>query len=211
MVNVLVVIPQTRDYERSIASVNALDEGQHDVTRLWLRDGDRPDRTPWQNLLAKERRARDVFLSGGYDLYLQIEDDVIVPPDLLLGLESVGADIAYALIVARHQHFWGPAVRLGPGDGGLQTFDSLPDVRRAVWGRVVPCMGCGLYATLIRRPVLEQLNFELRGSRASDWYLAQDAHAAGFTQMAHMGLLCGHIDGERVLWPDPNCYRVEAL
>lgn len=205
--DILVVVPQSRELERSIDSIYALDEGPHHVARLFLRDGDRPDRTPWQNLLAKERRARDVFLADGFDLYVQIEDDVIVPPDLITRLMGLNADIAYSLIVARHQHFWGVAKSLGPGDSGYVPYSPAD----GVFGQVVDCMGCGLYGTAIRRRVLERLNFELRGGRASDWYLAQDAQAAGFTQRADMGLHCGHIDGERVLWPAPDGMRVEAL
>ena len=45
-----------------------------------------------------------------------------------------------------------------------------------------------------------------------DWLLAMDAQHYGFSQRANLGVVCGHIDGDKVIWPDPdadNFYRVE--
>jgi hypothetical protein len=35
-----------------------------------------------------------------------------------------------------------------------------------------------------------------------DWLFALDANHYGFTQRANFGLLCGHIDNDKTLWPD---------
>jgi hypothetical protein len=38
-----------------------------------------------------------------------------------------------------------------------------------------------------------------------DWWLARDAAAAGYNQVAHLGVACGHIQNrEQVIWPDPT-------
>jgi hypothetical protein len=88
-------------------------------------------------------------------------------------------------------------------------------------------MGC----TLIKRNVLEEIRFRLHDGTHSwiveeyekqykkiginpyqdrrqmvcdDWLLAMDAQHYGFSQRANLGVVCGHINGESVLWPDPE-------
>lgn len=52
------------------------------------------------------------------------------------------------------------------------------------------------------------------GMVCDDWLLAMDVAHEGYLQKAHLGVVCGHIDGDEALWPDPTeelMYRVEAL
>jgi len=47
-----------------------------------------------------------------------------------------------------------------------------------------------------------------------DWLLAMDAQHYQFSQKANLNIVCGHILGDEVIWPDPNVkelYRVEQL
>jgi hypothetical protein len=77
----------------------------------------------------------------------------------------------------------------------------------------------GMACTLIRRHVLERLAFRLQPDAVEccDWWLARDARAAGWSQRADLGLVCGHISptpSPRVLWPDkdePRLWRVSRL
>ena len=79
-----------------------------------------------------------------------------------------------------------------------------------MWGNVIDTTGVGLGCTLIRREVLEAIPFRVVDKWiANDWYFALDVAEKGFTQAHDCGVVCGHIDGYRVLWPDvAHGYRV---
>ncbi|HUW10675.1 MAG TPA: hypothetical protein VM537_13170, partial [Anaerolineae bacterium] len=38
--------------------------------------------------------------------------------------------------------------------------------------------------------------------RAQDWFFSYDCQRLGFSQMHHLGVICGHIEESRVMWPD---------
>jgi hypothetical protein len=91
---------------------------------------------------------------------------------------------------------------------------------RGKFGTVIPCEGVGFGCTLIRRNVLEAVEFRrdvssaMRRKFADDWTFALDVKAAGFTSAAHLGVLCGHIQRDGVVrWVDadaPTFMRVEG-
>lgn len=92
---------------------------------------------------------------------------------------------------------------------------SEPRHARAAWGRIADVEGIGLGCTLIRRPVLEFVDFRLPDDLAEgtccDWMFAFDCKRLGFTQRAHLGVVCGHLPqhpSSGSLWPDPSA---EAL
>jgi hypothetical protein len=210
---VLIAIPQSRIIVPSIESILRLDTTGYESKTVFMRDGDDPNAPRWVNHLHKEQRARQMCLDGGYDALLCVEDDQIVQPHFLRQLDSLGADIAYANTVTRHApHNSAATIVCGPGDGDYLSYDMRPEAMREAWGRVIPVIGCGLYCTLIRRHVLEAIDFELRGSRACDFYFAYDADKAGFTQLYDTRLLCGHVmeDG-RAVYPSIERYRYEEL
>lgn len=208
-------VAQTREIEPSLASIRAL---QHeDILRVdFLTDAPNPDLTAWQNLLPKNQEARQRCLSDGFDYLLLIEDDIIVPPDALLKLMAADADVAYGLTCWRREpHCWSAGLITGPSDAEHITADMRPDIMRGIWGRVVDIQGCGLFCTLIRRRVLEAVDFTLRGSRAADFYFAVDVRKKGFSQKVDTTILCGHVistEPMRVVYPDVvTRYRVEEL
>jgi hypothetical protein len=210
---VLIAIPQSRIIVPSIESILRLDTIGYDVTFEFMREGDDPTSHRWVNVTRKYQVARRMCLDGNYDALLCVEDDQIVQPHFLRQLDSLGADIAYANTVTRHApHNSAATIVCGPGDGDYLSYDMRPEAMREAWGRVIPVIGCGLYCTLIRRHVLEAIDFELRGSRACDFYFAYDADKAGFTQLYDTRLLCGHVmeDG-RAVYPSIERYRYEEL
>jgi hypothetical protein len=103
-------------------------------------------------------------------------------------------------------------------DHGLPISIDLQAVR-AAWGKVIETKGVGNGCTLIRRRVLEALEFKWSPGEfgCCDWHLAVDCQRLGFTQKHDMGVVCGHIavnPVHRILWPDPEAkglYRQEVL
>jgi hypothetical protein len=167
----------------------------------------------------KYNAGRAVMLSQGYDAMLTVESDMRVPPDALAQLAAAGAPVAYGTYAFRR------------GGGLLNAFSVMdpdrmagyplsyvPDRLQAAWGGVVEVDGVGLGCTLIRRDVLEATPFRIDRSRPHmdgtfshcDWYFALDCLDREIRQVAHLGVLCGHISpcdlsgavAPSVLWPD---------
>ena len=216
MANYLAVMAKSRNITPALQSFEQLDAGEHTLTRIIQDGGDDPAAKRWENLLVKNKAARLLCLEGHYDGLLLVEDDQIVPSDGLLRLIAMNTDIAYGLVTSRHYpHLWSAGLVTGPTDQIHRTLDSEPDAMRGTWGRVIDCEGCGLFFTLIRRHVLEAIEFRLDGWRAADFYFAIDAQAQRFSQQVDTRILCGHVMNEdgppwHVVWPDvASRYRYE--
>lgn len=225
--------PQTWDSVR--AAIDAYD-GAID----WMvSHGDNPHDEPFDNIAAAHNKARAVALELDYDAMLSIEADMVVPPHTVQGLIEADADIAYGLYVWRHRlKRWNAYYHVELFGGYSLTLD--PDRARQAWGEIVDVKGLGMGCTLIRRNVLERLEFRLYDGRddwivqeygeklrrngfdpyrprngmfADDWLLALEAEHFGFTQRANLGVVCGHVDGDSVIWPHPaagDLYYTEA-
>lgn len=190
---------------------------------LFLSGGDGDD--GYQNVTDKYERARQQCLDGGYDALFCVEADMLIPPDALAKLVRVGADVAYGLYCWRHPPGLGlwncyPVVS---SDRGF-SITNIPEEARLCWGQIAIVAGLGLGCTLIRRHVLEALQFHhADGSRTRaipvhcDWCLAEDCQAHGFTQAMDLSVVCGHIRPglPRVaVWPDPDAdglYRIDPV
>jgi len=220
---VLIAVPAKRDmlYQRardSILDLRWSDGSQVDT--IFLVDGDEDIR--WANLCRKLNEARRIALDGGYDALLTVESDIIVPQDALEKLAAVEADVVYGLFVLRFPPYhWNVTPRIRPW-GQVRFLSEDPEAARAAWGKVIPCEGHGQAIGLIRTRVLEAIEFRNPHPdlRAQDWYFSFDCQRLGFSQMAHLGVVCGHINpckhGDYVLWPAPwpikdNMYRWEPL
>lgn len=170
------------------------------------------------NLTNKHNRMRDRVLGSGYDALLTIEADMIVPPDALTLLAAVDADVVYGTYASRTN----PMVLTMPTINGYRgrSISADPEQWRAKFGTVIPCEGVGFGCTLIRRNVLEAVEFrrdvssQMRRKFDDDWTFALDVKAAGFKSAAHLGVLCGHIQRNGVVrWVDaeaPTFVRVEG-
>lgn len=193
-----------------------------DVTFCWGQDM-RPDEDRFQAVTRKYQHLRTLALAGPYDALLTVEQDMLLPPDALTRLAGVlqqGADIAYGLYVWRYDglHWWNAHPKLS-FDGHQHQFASLshyPDQARQFWGECVRVAGLGLGCTLLSRQTLERLPFrQLHHEHSADTALALDAQAAGLTQIADLGCVCGHrLDTRRAIWPDPttpDLYRIQEF
>jgi hypothetical protein len=133
----------------------------------------------------------------------------------------------------RHRwHRWSAYTELTLWGGTSVSLDHTGADCRAAWGKVIDVAGVGMGCTLIRRRVLERMAFRLYDGRpddwlieanaeqmakhginphrprhsmlCNDWFLALDAQHHGFSQRCDLGVVCGHITDDGVLWPDPD-------
>lgn len=169
-------------------------------------------RGKYHDLCAKHNEARRMVLDGDYDALFLVEADMVIPPDALSKLAALNVPVVYSLYVTRHEpHRWLALTRLTPDDCEFVSDD--PDYARRWFGdgkQAIETQGAGMGCTLIRRDVLETLAFRLDHFcvNADDWAFALDCIAYGILQVTHCGVVCGHIDGSRVLWPDVNAPRL---
>lgn len=206
--------PQRR-FPQAEETIRAL-EG---IETLVFDDGENGALTPYARMLLKYQRARQMVLDCGYDALLTCESDLYIPRDAAIRLMNAGGDVAYGLYCFRHGAPLWNAYVAHDGDYGVslsQARDFAPqmlaDARR---GKVVTTYGVGFGCTLIRRRVLEQIEFRLDPARLmtfADWHFAYDCQMRGFHQVTDTSLICGHIADEGILYPDitqPDMVRVE--
>lgn len=202
--------PAGYGWQESIRSIRALRGAEKVVIRRSRSPGDKH-----ADVLANYQYARQMLLAGDYDALLTVESDVIVPPDaleLLSAAMTEGVGVVYGLYCLRgsNTHEWNLHRPDRPG-GRFPMSHSFSKKGHAphFWGGVHEVGGVGLGCTLIRRFVLERLDFRHDPTNPAmycDYYLALDAFQAGIRQRGHCGVVCGHIrhDEQDVLWPAPT-------
>jgi hypothetical protein len=161
-----------------------------------------------RNVLHQYQRAREWFLqhSDHYDALLTVEHDcIMVDPDTLIKLLETPGDIIYAPYLLRGLHLLS-AFRY-PGQRPLTAHDSLSyyadELRQAREAKIWRVSGAGFGCTLMRRHVLEAVEF-LPHDNLAEWCpdlrFAEDADRAGFESYARFDLPIVHLDrGERLL------------
>ncbi len=201
MRDVLVFTPVHRlEPEMVLAVMNLEWEGS--ISLLLQRDN--PTGDGRLDNLHQCQRAREYFLRGDYDAMLIIESDIIPPPDTLTRLAALDADCAYGVYRFRVSNVINVFERY-PGNS-RNTGESLSiwpkKLERAVQEGIIDCSGAGLGVVLIKRRVLEAIDFRIEETAHADTYFNRDVMHNGFTQRADMGLICGHKNetGE-ILWP----------
>jgi hypothetical protein len=193
---------------------------------------DNPYMNPYENVTHQHNKARQIVLTGEYDAMLSVEADMIIPPDTINKLIQADADIAYGLYVWRHDKArWSAYKDLNLWGGHSVSFDITGADAREAWGKTIDVAGLGMGCTLIRSSALALMPFRLhdgshtwieeeyaadfarmgidpyqerKGMVCDDYLLALDAQHYGMTQRANLALVCGHIKGDVVLWPDPD-------
>lgn len=177
--------------------------------------GDQEALSHRENLAIKHNQMRADVIEGGYSHLMLIEADMVFPVDSMRRLLEIDTDVAYGLYVARLK----PRMWLCFQEISQTLFYSVSaDRERAVslWGQVVPSKGMGFGCSLIKREVLEQISFRInhRNNMADDLPFCLDVEAARFESKHDLGLICGHINGDKVLWPDheeKELYRSEQV
>ena len=184
------------------------------VIDIFFSKGDNPhfDNNGRHNIAHNYNKARRFALDNGYDALFTVEADMIIPPDALTRLLATGAPVAYGLYCFKATSTWSAFTELGMDSGRSLRKD--PARAKAEWGKVIDVAGVGHGCTLIRREVLEAIEFrtdELRPHVHNDWCFAYDCQQHGFRQVCDLGVVCGHISlqpSPRIIWPDPDMPRM---
>jgi hypothetical protein len=214
--DVMVFTPVYRLEPETVEAVFAL-EWDGPISYLFQRDNplDGSDRTTGVlNHAHQYRRGREAFLQSRSDAMLVIESDIIPPTDALKRLAALDVDMAYGVYVFRTTPVVNIFNRYPPDTDGTparNTGESLSVKPRllaeALRAGVVECSGAGLGCVLIKRRVLEAVDFrtlsaEMNPQVHCDTWFTEDVHRLGFSMKADMGVLCGHKhDTGEIYWP----------
>lgn len=187
------------------ACIAALEYGQHQVT-VWLSVDLKEDK---KNNVAKQyQKARLRTLNESFDALLTIEDDMVIPSDAIVKLADVPyADIVYGVYLFK--------MEAPPPLLNINRFEHLnkrgkslsyfPTEMEQAWEqKIIRCSGMGQGCMFVKRKVLEKIEFT--SPPHPDYYpdgpFANDCQRYGFSQYAHFGVECGHIQADgSVLWP----------
>lgn len=189
----------------------------YEPLEIMFSKGDNPwfDSNGRHNIAHNYNKARRFALDNGFDYLLTVEADMVIPSYALTKLldtsEAQNAGVVYGLYVFKNSATWSAWTYLDM-DGG-RAINKDPALIHAYWGKTMEVAGVGLGCTLIRRDVLEAIEFrtdELHESVHNDWCFAYDLQQKGFKQVCDLRVVCGHISlkpSPRVIWPDPEMPR----
>jgi hypothetical protein len=210
--DVLIFTPVLRLEPETIKAITALEwEGAKSL--LLQCDNPHPDQRDKlkrrvMNHLHQYQRGREVFLDGRYDALMIVESDIIPPKDALIKLAKMDADLAYGVyrfrlsnVVNIFEMYPGKPRNVG------ESLSIRPGrLAAAVKAGITKCSGAGFGCILIKRQVLEQIEFRVEWPKNGghcDSPFVRDAMRRGFDQRADMSVICGHKDEHgQILWPE---------
>lgn len=165
---------------------------------------DNPYGDGYTDVLHNYRKGRAAVLDGGYDALFVVESDMIPPADALIKLAAMNTDIASGLYMYRHGRPMVNALRKEGSKNPGQSMTLFPnEALRAKRKGVVETGGAGIGCVLIKRRVLEDIDFRNDHGAYCDWFFTADSMRAGFKWMINFDVVCGHKrpDGI-VIWPE---------
>ncbi len=198
--DVMVFVPVYRLEPETVQAVMDV-EWEGPITRVFQTDN--PTADGITNHLHQFVRGRETFLAGRYDAMLIIESDIVPTKEALKKLAGLNVDMAYGVYIFRQK--LSNTVNIferypdNSGRRAKNTGESLSCKPWLLWRAIRegkwPCSGGGFGCLLIRRRVLEKINFHLEdGHGYCDTPFTQEAYTAGFSMQAEMSVLCDHID-----------------
>lgn len=200
MKDVLIFCPVYRLEPETVLGVFDL-EWDGPLSILFQRDN--PGGGGRRDHLHQYQRGRETFLSGRWDGMLVIESDIIPPADTLTRLAALETDLAYGVYVFRGtDHINVSQLYPQPSRNRGSSLTATPGLwEQACLDGVVKCSGQGFGCILIRRNVLEAVEFHITDPRPDggahcDTYFHNDVFRKGFEMKADTFVLCGHKDEE---------------
>ena len=157
----------------------------------------------YKNVLAHYQFARQKVLDEGYDALFTVEHDIILPKAALQKLWDMKVPVAYGVYIFRGSGNVVNAFRMVKSinpDMSLSNFKGM--LQKAMKKGVIETSGTGNGCTLIRREVLERLEFRQadNDSYCPDLPFSADCMRNGIEQFANFGVQCGHIVDSGTLW-----------
>jgi len=148
--------------------------------------------TKRKNIAANLNRARKDFLADGFEYFLNIDSDIIVPPFAINEMIEAGSDIAVGLCRCRY----GPPYNLScakqdPKKDGVYLVQLTEE---ELAQRFVEVSWYGFGCILIKRHVIEAIpKFEADISFGVDWMFARECHKRGFKAICCTRIKCEHL------------------
>lgn len=146
-----------------------------------------------ENHLYKWAKARNALLTLGYDYFFYLEDDIMVPSDILKKLLSADKDIIGGLLRGRPSRTLATFPLLWILDvAGPQDSDDRPAIagKDYQFGDIVEATNCSLGCTLYKRHVIEKVPKYPEGDY--EFYRACAPH--GIKLFCHTGVHCTHVE-----------------
>ena len=147
-------------------------------------------------------------MAGRYDAMMIIESDIIPPKDAMTKLARMDTDLAYGVYRFRLSNVVN-IFEMYPGrprNVGESLSIRPGKLAAAVGAGITKCSGAGFGCLMIKRHVLEQIEFRVEWPKNGghcDSPFTRDAMRMGFEQMADMSVICGHKDEQgQILWPE---------
>jgi len=157
-----------------------------------------------ENVLYQYQLARKIVLERDYRALLTYEHDMLAPDDGFEKLDEIQAPVVYGLYLLRHGtpvvNAFRDVASVNVGMSLSHFPDELKLARRKI---VVPVSGAGFGFTLMRREVLEAIEFRRSngGRPIPDLPFSEDCIRNGFRQVCRFDVECGHFNKGRWLWP----------
>lgn len=204
MRDVLIFTPLLRLEAATVQALLSL-EWEGALSLLLQRDNPLGDRV--SDHLHQYRRGRELFLSGPYEAMLVVESDVVPPANTLRELAALECDVAYGCTVFRNKGHQSVVNILERYPGQARNIGESLSLRglwqAALRQGVIECSGAGLACVLIRRHVLDAIDFRVQGGTYCDNAWTRDVFEAGYSMKACTRVLCDHIDEDgTVLRPE---------
>lgn len=163
-----------------------------------------------RNVLHQYQQARERLLAGPYDALLTVEHDNLLPDsDAVQRLLDTPGDVIYAPYLLRHgMRVLNTWQYINDRNLGMSLSHYRDELRRAREAAVWRISGAGFGCTLIRRHVLEQIEFTGATPRdqnqCPDLRFAEDCLRNGFAAYGRFDAPVMHWDGDTWLHPFQN-------
>jgi len=142
-----------------------------------------------RNISFNMNKARELFLDSGFDVFVNIDSDIIVPGNTLEELLLCGADVAVGLYRMRQKpHNLSPWIEEPIGSGRIRELN-----KEELSCRFVEVHRFGFGCILVRRNVLEDIEFEPDFALGPDFAFAKKCQDKGFKVVACTKVRCSHL------------------
>ncbi|MGE5193880.1 MAG: hypothetical protein ACM3U2_15400, partial [Deltaproteobacteria bacterium] len=173
-------------------------------------ENDRRHKTSYRNVLHQYQQARLYFLQGHWDALLTVEHDNVLPdPEAAKRMAETPGDVVYAPYLLRHgQKMLNTFQYINDRNLGMSLSNYRPELSRARQEIVHRISGAGFGCTLIRRHVLEAIEFTGTVPRDQNWCpdlrFAEDCLKKRFISNGRFDVPVLHWDGQTCWHPFQN-------
>jgi len=143
-----------------------------------------------KNLAFALNQARKIFLRDSFDYFVHIESDTIVPDFAIIEMMETGSDIATGLQRLKYPPYYLSCHKQNPAWDEIAPMQLTEDDLNQ---RFLPVDWYSLGCILIKRYVLEEIEFEPGINYGVDWVFAEKCHKKGFRCILCTRIKCGHI------------------